>query len=708
MLALLAALALGTQVSGTWRADTTGRPPAVVTRAPLDTAAAVNVRVLAAPETVYVGQQSTYELGVFLDTNVRDRMRRLEAIAPEMRGLMAYEPPATASGFPTRSVGQHRYEARVYERAVFPLTPGRIAIPPARLVYAMPLTYSFFSHEETYEIRSDSAIVVAIEPPAAGRPADWNGAVGTLHVASRLDTAAGRVGNPILLTVTVAGRGNVNLFPRPQVAIPWASTVPTVERVTLAPDSLDIRGVKEFDWVVTPQRDGRLTVPEIHYSFFDPDARRYETAVAPAMSVTSASGALAGSDTGLAAPRYALRATYRGPLAPEPYTQVPFWWLVGLAPLPAIAIAVARRPRRARRPATPARALLALTRASDPPPTRELRRAFLRAVAARVRSRAFGSGPVPATLAEPGVLARAARRAGVSTGTAAVAAALVDELDTAAFSNGGNGSARATRELAKRVERTFRAIDREACRPRPRGVPVTAAVIALLVVAVGARAASADGDAALFARGVQAYQSRDFGAAERVFADITARVPRAADAWANFGTAAYSAGDTAGAALGWQRALRIEPLAGDVRDRLEMLGAASGLGSVPAIPPAPIALVAAALWVVAWIALAWNVSRRHVSMGSRPLIAGAIAVAVALGAVAASVDARLAGHDLVVVTQDAPLHDLPALASDRSTTLRPGEIARVVEREGPWSRVITDGGRHGWAESDDLTSLARD
>ena len=706
MLALLAVLALGGQVPGASRADTTGRPPAIVTRAPLDTASAVNVRVLAAPETVYVGQQSTYELGVFLDTNVRDRMRRLEAIAPEMRGLMAYEPPATASGFPTRSVGQHRYEARVYERAVFPLTPGRIAIPPARLVYAMPLTYSFFSHEETYELRSDSAIVVAIEPPEVGRPADWNGAVGTLHIASHIDNATGRVGNPILLTVAVAGRGNVNLFPRPQVAIPWASTVPTVERVTLAPDSLDIRGVKEFDWLVTPQRDGRLTIPEIHYSYFDPDSRRYETAVTPAMPVAIAPGTLAGSDTGAVAPRYALRSTYRGPLAPEPYTRMPFWWLVSLAPVPAIAIAVARRPRRARRPATPARALLALTRAPDPPPTRELRRAFLRAVAARVRSRAFGTGPVPATLAEPGVLARAARRAGVSTGTATAAAALVEELDTAAFASGGNGAARATRELAKRVERTYRAIDREAC--RPRGVPVTAAAIALLVIAAGARAASADGDAALFARGVEAYQSHDFAAAERVFANITSRVPRAADAWANFGTAAYSAGDTAGAAIGWQRALRIEPLAGDARDRLEMLGAASGLGSVPAIPPAPVALIAAALWIVAWVALAWNVARRRASPSARPLIAGGIAIAVALGALAAAVDARLAGRGLVVVTQDAPLHELPALASDRSTTLRPGEIARVVEREGPWARVVTDGGRHGWAESDDLTSLARD
>jgi len=138
-----------------------------------------------------------------------------------------------------------------------------------------------------------------------------------------------------------------------------------------------------------------------------------------------------------------------------------------------------------------------------------------------------------------------------------------------------------------------------------------------------------------------------------------------------------------------------------------MLGAASGLGAVPAIPPAPVALLAAVCWIVAWGALAWNIARRRPA-GSRALITGGLAIAVTLGALSASLDARLAARDLVVVTQDAPLHELPALASDRSTTLRPGEIARVVQREGPWARVVTDGGRHGWAESDDLTSLARD
>jgi hypothetical protein len=698
ILALLSLLALGG-----WQQADTGRAPAIVTRAPIDTSAPVNFRVLASPETVYVGQQATYELGVFLDASVRDRMRRMEAIAPEMRGMMAYEPPAPLSGFPTRIVGQHRYEAHVYQRAVFPLAAGRLAIPPARLVYAMPLTYSFFSHEETYELRSDSAIVVAIEPPLAGRPADWTGAVGTLRIASRVDSTIGRVGNPILLTVSVAGRGNVSLFPRPTIAIPWASAVPTVDRVRLSPDSLDIRGVKEFDWVLTPERAGRVSVPEIHYSYFDPEARRYEMADAGATPMMIGAGTLASGDTGVSQPPLALRATYRGSLAPAPYQRAPFWWVVLMSPVPALGVAIARRPRRVRRP-TPARALLALTRAPHAPPVRELRRVFLAAVVARIRPRAVASGLGPGSLAEPGVLARAARRAGVSLPTASAAGALMDELNAAAFSSGGS----APSDIAQRAERVYRAIDREACRPR---VPIAAALLVVLAVGAGAagvvRAASPNDAAAVFARGVDAYQHHQFVAAERDFADITRRVPRAADAWANYGTAAFVAADTAGAALGWQRALRLEPLASDARDRLELLGAASGTGAVPTIPPTPLALLAAALWLAGWGALAWRTGgRRPVRVWSLATLA--LGAAAILATVSASIDSRLAARDLVVVSHDAELHDLPALGSDHTATVRTGEVARVMDRHGPWARIATDGGRLGWTVASDLSSLARD
>lgn len=197
--------------------------PAIVTRARLDTSALVNFLVLVQPDTVYVGQQANYQLGVFLDETVRDRMRSMEALAPEMRSMMAYEPPAPLSGFPLRNAQGHRYEAHVYQRPIFPLSAGRVAIPPARLLYAMPLSYSFFSREESFELRSDSAVVVAIEPPQAGRPSDWTGAVGTLRVSTGVDSAAARVGDAMRLVVRVSGQGNVKLFPRPALALRWAS-----------------------------------------------------------------------------------------------------------------------------------------------------------------------------------------------------------------------------------------------------------------------------------------------------------------------------------------------------------------------------------------------------------------------------------------------------------------------------------------------------
>jgi hypothetical protein len=681
------------------RPDSTGRTPAIVTRAPLDTNASVNFRVLVSPDTVYVGEQTIYELGVFLDEEVRDRLRRMEAIAPEMRGMMAYDPPAPSSGFPFRVAGGHRYEAHVYQRAIFPLAAGRIAIPPARLVYAMPLSYSYFSREESYELTSDSAIIIAVEPPRATRPPDWAGAVGALRVSARVDTTAVRVGDPVLLTVAVSGRGNVKLFPRPRLAVPRAAVVPAAERVDLGSDSLHIEGVKEFDWILTPLAAGRVEIPAVRYPYFDPEAGRYEVATTGRIALDVAPGSLASLDTGMTArPRWPVRATYRGAIPRPPYEGMPFWWVMALVPVPAVALLLVGRPRGRRAPVPPARQLHALERQAEPEPAL-VRRSFLEATASRIQ--------VPAlALAEPRALHRAARRAGTSDATAAAAAALLEELNRAAF--GADG--RTEPDLARRAVRVYEAIAAEARRPRPQRPARVVTVVATfaLALAATARATSPDPEADRFALGVTAYDRGHYGIAFRQFATVAAHVPRSPDAWANMGTAAFAAGDTARAMLGWQRALRLEPLAGDVRDRVEMLGTGSGgIGAVPPIPPLPLALTAALLWVGSWLFIAWCARSRRRGARLRPGAALAL-LAVVLGAATAAVDRRLAARDLVVVAHDAPLHLLPALGSERRATARTGEIARVVEREGVWAHVIVDGGREGWTDGGSLYSLRRD
>lgn len=683
------------------RADSSEHAPEIVSRASIDTTKNVNFRALVHPDTVYVGEQVTYELGVFLERGVRDRLRRMEAIAPEMRGMMAYDPPAPLSGFPARAIGARRYIAHVYERALFPLAPGRVVIPPARLVYAMPLSYSFFSREESFELQSDSVSVVVLEPPVEGRPAGWDGAVGTISLAARVDSSEARVGDAVRLTVSVAGEGNVKLFPRPRLDLQDVAAVPAGERVTLSSDSLHVSGVKEFDWILTPLREGRVVLPRLRYPYFDPRERSYAVAGAPAIALQIAPGSLAQADAGTKARSpWPLRPEYRGAIPPAPYQRAGFWWLLVLSPIPAVAMAVLRRPRRRRTVArTPRRELNQLARSASTD-ARAVRRAFLASLSRRLRVSA-------GSLAEPRGLARHARRAGAAPDTAARAAALLAELDSAAFST----TPAARSDLAARAEQLYREIDSESRRfrePRSRGGAVLGAIL-VLAVAAGAHAAVAGSDAARYARGVDAYHRGQYALAARDFASVAERVPRAADAWANLGTASYAAGDTGRAVAGWERALRLEPRASDVRERLDVAGPGTvvGLASVPSISPAPLAVVAIIVWVAAWLALAWLISRR--SKGTDIALAfTALGAAVALGAAAATLDARLAARDLVVGARESRLRILPALASESHASLHAGDVARITDRDGPWLHLSLGGGRSGWTDSASVYPIHRD
>jgi tetratricopeptide (TPR) repeat protein len=673
---------------------------AIIARIPLDTAQVVVFRAVAHPDTVYVGQQADYLLAVYADESVRERLRRKTALPPELRGLMQYMPEATFSAFPVRVVGRRRYEAEVKLYRVFPLAAGRYVIPPARLEYAMPLSYSFFSREESYELRGDSTVLVAIEPPAPGRPPDFAGAVGFVHVDARFDTTAARVGDPIHFTLRVTGTGNVRLFPRPALAPSWATAIPGAERVTEFDDSVTVRGYKEFDWVLTPTAPGRQQLPAVRYPFFDPVRRAYDVALTQPVGITVVPGSLAVVDSAGSAgapPALELRMTYRGEIPLPLYRRPWFELAMALMPLPAIALAVrARPPRKKRKRRVPPDHVLRDLARQGHADLRPLRRAFLDAVAERLRAPA-------SALAEPDALRQAARRAGTSGATAAAAAAFMRELNAAAFA-----AERSTvTDAGDRALSLYRAIDAEARRWR---TPAVASVIVagMLGASLAASALAPDADTARFTAGVTDYAARRYVEAARAFAEIVHHAPRAEDAWANLGTAALAAGDTARAVAAWQRALRIDPLAADVRERLDMFSpaAASAPGAVPPFPPLPIILIASALWVLSWLAIARRIRRR---LGAAaPLPVTALAAAILLGLAGGYLDARLSPAGLAVARRDAPLRILPALGAERGSVVHSGETARVITRDGPWARIRVDRDRDGWVPGDALLPIDRD
>jgi hypothetical protein len=219
-------------------------------------------------DSLFVGQQVDYRVDVLLN----ETARYAAAAQPDVLSARDVGRAGLRRRHPARMPRQGRrcFETLSYRRGLFPLFPGNVTIPPAVLTYSLPLTSSFFSREESFELRSDSVRFVAVDPPARDRPwttpVRWDAARQPL--APRPVRRASAI--PVVLTVRVTAAGNVKLLPRPSLELPWATITPGDERVEIDSTATRISGSKEFEWLITPREAGTQVVPSIRYPYFDP------------------------------------------------------------------------------------------------------------------------------------------------------------------------------------------------------------------------------------------------------------------------------------------------------------------------------------------------------------------------------------------------------------------------------------------------------
>lgn len=277
------------------------------------------------PETVYVGQQVTYEATTLVDDAARARLRENPVYTPgEVRGATVYDFPFDLASVRDSVVGGTRYRVFTYRRALFPLTPGSYEVPGATLRYTA-YAEADYGRPRQVLLTVAPARFLAVPLPRAGQPVGFNGVVGVFRDSLWTDGSPLRVGDPFTVTVRVAGVGNLDLLPRPDLSIAWATVTPAVERVAWDSAGTVVRGATEFDWVVTPRISGELVIPEVTYPYFDPSTARYDAAqTAPMRVVVAAAGAAAP----VAVPRDTIGET-------------PFPVLIALARRHALAVAIA-------------------------------------------------------------------------------------------------------------------------------------------------------------------------------------------------------------------------------------------------------------------------------------------------------------------------------------------------------------------------------
>src|SRR5881398_694614 len=298
-------------------------------------------------DSVLVGQQLDVIAAAWFPRELRIRLAYPPILSLQTaEGAWSYPGAVPADVAASRQVRGEWMDLFVAHQALFPLAPGRIVIPPATVAYAVPVGFSVFKREERYSLRSDTVPVTVLPLPAARRPADDQPVVGQgLGLDLGLDPPNGRVGEPIAMTATVAGVGNVALWPEP--AIRWPPgfrAYPGETGMRLVAREGRIAGTKIFHYLVVPDSAGSFLLPEVRYPFYDVAAGGYAAALAMPHSITVAPGAEPRAARALPPLLSGRAASWTDELASG---LVPWGWLALLAGPPLLAWLTRQRAPRA-------------------------------------------------------------------------------------------------------------------------------------------------------------------------------------------------------------------------------------------------------------------------------------------------------------------------------------------------------------------------
>src|SRR5947199_442047 len=615
-------------------------------------------------DSVLVGQQLDVIAAAWFPRELRTRLSYPPILSLQTaEGAWSYPGAVPTEVAASRQVRGGWMDLFVAHQALFPLAPGRIVIPPATVAYAVPVGFSVFKREERYSLRSDTVPVTVLPLPAARRQADDQPVVAQgLVLDLGLEPPNGRVGEPMAMTATVSGAGNVALWPEP--AIRWPPgfrPYPGETGMRIAPRDGRIAGTKVFHYLVMPDSAGSFLLPEVRYPYYDLTAGDYRVATMAPRALAVAPGIEPHAARALPPLARGHAPAWADELARD---LGPWGWLVLLVG-PPLLVWLRRRRGAAAHVLGTAPPAAPLTRLGW------LEREFHIVLASHVPDQPARDGDG---------LARALRAAGVDSAVADHVKRLRDRLRASRYGPRGLGDAA---ELTAELEQVLGVLGAET---GGKGRRVVAA-IALMALVASARPAAAQTMSA-----EALYDAGALRAAADSFAARAAASPRVPAHWYNLGATLYRAGADGKAMAAWTRAARLAPRDPLVRRARELLpapdAASEALLTTGFAPPGEWAPGAGLFWVAVWSAVA---ARRR-----RTVVFGLSLVTVATAGLAAREGLRRAQPLAIVLNAATPVRVAPYGGASPASMVEAGAALLVDRRYGAWLEVHRADGVRGW------------
>jgi hypothetical protein len=255
------------------------------TEQPTVTESDVFIRAIPNKRTIYENEQLSVDYVLFFRHGVLLRNSRL-ADSWDTEGFWREDLDVEQrSNMRTEIVDGLRYNAVTLKRvALFPTRSGELNIEPLRIEtkVALPRNSGVFRSlllQNSARFQSATVASPAISvtaKPLPVPPDGFRGAVGTFAMQTTYNRTSVEAGEPIQLTVTLSGRGNIATLAEPPLELP-----PLIERFgpeisdTIDRTKRHVEGIKSFTYTLVPKSGGRHVIPSFSIPYFDPETGSY-------------------------------------------------------------------------------------------------------------------------------------------------------------------------------------------------------------------------------------------------------------------------------------------------------------------------------------------------------------------------------------------------------------------------------------------------
>ncbi len=249
--------------------------------------------------------------------------------------------------------------------ALFPIKTGEITIAPS-IAQIEVRRGGLFSKRKKVKRSSQPLTLDVLPLPEKDRPDGFNTAnVGRYNYRAALDRTDARVGEPVTLTMTARGSGNIRNLILPQLKdVPGFKVYAPETEVNVNARANNVTGSRSSKILMIPKKPGVYVIPGLNWSYFDPASQKYKTlkgsagkiTVKPGENSTGGAGGTVESDPGTGDGSFdrlnrklrsiTTRADLQGGSDGITLNRPWFLFLVVLAPFAWIMIAVVSRTRR--------------------------------------------------------------------------------------------------------------------------------------------------------------------------------------------------------------------------------------------------------------------------------------------------------------------------------------------------------------------------